>query len=470
MIQRLTSYRRAIDALFLIILCGYILAGVRGVPFHGDESTTLWMSRDYHYLVIARDLDRLRYQEPPVSATEQHLRLVAAPLTKYIFGAAWDVAGFSVDDLNEQWDWGADWAYNQASGHAPQRDLLLAARYASALFLAGSVALLFVIGLSAGGRPVAYLASMYYALNPAVLLNGRRAMQEGVMLFCGLLVVYAGLRLLARKSWTSALLLGAASGLAVAAKHPNLITVGALFGVCAIYALWESARTDKIDDEEPTLPGQPPNDIYLLFTLLIFAGGVALAVFFALNPVLWDDPLARIGDVIRERSAILNTQIALFGGYSSPGDQIEGVLRQLLIVRPQYFEVAGWENFIGDQIAAYESRLWGGLSIGGTMIGGAIVLALAAIGLYALVWSQRWRPAEPRIIVGVWALAVIGVTALITPLEWQRYYLPAYPALGILAAWGIVHLWGLGRAVVRRRRARAYLSRKPAPPQMSDWA
>jgi hypothetical protein len=39
------------DGLLLVLLAGYVIAGYRKVPFHGDESMQIYMSRDYYYLV-----------------------------------------------------------------------------------------------------------------------------------------------------------------------------------------------------------------------------------------------------------------------------------------------------------------------------------------------------------------------------------------------------------------------------------
>jgi len=81
----------------------------------------------------------VRYHEPPISATEQELRLLNGTLNKYLIGLAWHLGGFNVDQINEQWDWGANWDYNQQSNHAPGDALLNVSRVPSALPVAGGV-------------------------------------------------------------------------------------------------------------------------------------------------------------------------------------------------------------------------------------------------------------------------------------------------------------------------------------------
>ncbi len=48
---------------------------------------------------------------------------------------------------------------------------------------------MFALGWQFGRRLVAYFVSALYTLNPVILLNGRRALQEGSMLFFGMLVI-----------------------------------------------------------------------------------------------------------------------------------------------------------------------------------------------------------------------------------------------------------------------------------------
>ncbi|MBN8619501.1 MAG: hypothetical protein J0L63_11385, partial [Anaerolineae bacterium] len=143
---------RLFPYLWLVLLIGYVLAGVEVVPFHGDESTQIYMSRDYAYQFIERDYEKLMYSDTPVSPTEQQLRLLNGTVNKYLIGLAWHSSGYTVNDINEQWDWGADWQYNQQNGHAPSADLLQVARWPSALLLAGSVVVMFALGRALGGR------------------------------------------------------------------------------------------------------------------------------------------------------------------------------------------------------------------------------------------------------------------------------------------------------------------------------
>ena len=184
----------ALDVIWLVGLSLYVGAGTDNVPFHGDESTLIYMSRDYHYLVQQRDLDRVLYAELPENPSEQDLRLLNGTVGKMAMGLAWDLSGYTVEDLNEPWAWGLGWDVNAALQHIPADDVLYAARASSAALTIASVWAVFAITLAAlPNHLAAWTASLIYATTPAVLMNGRRAMMDGALLCFSALTVLAAL-------------------------------------------------------------------------------------------------------------------------------------------------------------------------------------------------------------------------------------------------------------------------------------
>lgn len=431
--------------LWCAALAIYILAGVAIVPFHGDESTVIAMSRDYAYQFIDRDLSRILFDAPGVTAWEQDLRLLNGTITKYAIGLSWHVAGFSAADLNEQWDWGGDFAYNTTYNHAPSPGLLLTGRWPSAVFTAISAIALFALAWRLGGPTAAYPASALYALNALLLVNGRRAMMEGGWLAFTLLALIAALawaqaiRDGRRSGWGWAALTGFSVGLAVAAKHTAAFSLaGMIAGMLAI-ALLALARRRVVP----------------LLHLVVIAALAGLT-FYILNPAWWGDPLGRAALVLRLRSDLLAGQAAAFAGFTGPAEALAAFFRYSFSGTPQFYEVAGWDGFIGAEIAAYQASIWRGIDLG--VVGGLISLALAVIGAIALL---RISPA--RWIVGGWALAAIASTLAFTPLDWGRYYLPVIPVIALLA--------GLGVAAISRRawgdrpaRRASSASPRPHPP------
>ncbi|MEZ4670548.1 MAG: phospholipid carrier-dependent glycosyltransferase [Anaerolineae bacterium] len=464
---------RYFPAIWLILLIVYVLAGTPLTPFHGDEATQIFMSRDYAYLFIEHDLSKVEYSETSASPAEQELRLLNGVVNKYLIGLAWHISGLTINDLNEQWDWGAGWDYNLQNNHAPSPALLAAARWPSAVLLAAGVAIMFGLGRAVGGRWTPYLASLYYALNPALLLNGRRAMMEGSFIFFSLLVVLVGVWLVTRPSLARALLLGLVCGFALASKHTAIFTVATVLGTAVIFLIFQSvsSQDDYSDVEYLILP-------YLVITIVVTG-----LTFYVLNPAWWGEPAARAQKVLELRQNLLAGQSAAFVGYYDAGEQLIGFLRQGLVVLPQYFEVIGWEGYIGDQIAQYGASVWRGVSVGGSAAGAVALCVMMGAGTWRLVstgvFRALWRFGRQKIealvrrpddapeeeisleahfadeppeesheanhdnrvaarwIIGVWALAMILTTWVLTPLEWQRYYLPLYPAIGLVAAVGV---------------------------------
>ena len=451
------------DTLWLVILVVYILAGAPLVPFHGDEATQIYMSRDYQYQFIERDLSRVLYSQPPLSAQEQHLRLLNGTVNKYLIGLAWHLGGLTIADINEQWDWGADWNYNQTTGHAPSPELLMISRWPSAGLLVLGLLPMFLLGLKLGGRPAASLAALLYALHPTLLINGRRAMMEGSLIAFSLFVVLFAVWLLDARTMRgrlgAAVALGIASGLALASKHTAVFALTGVYGGIGLWLLaryiWRKNagtpyRASVINPDNAGVVPTPnkafnPRQIVVLTLLSVL---LAALTFLALNPAWWGDPVARAGEVLRLRGELLDGQTAAFGGYTDWGERLAGFARQTFAAAPQYYEIADWQNYIDDQIARYEAS---GLSgIAGSPLLGAALFALMLIGLWAL-WRDQQRSAAARWIAAGWALAALASAALLTPIEWARYYLPAIPATMLLAAVGAA--WVL-RAILNRTAAR----------------
>ena len=84
-----------------VLLTLYVLAGAAIVPFHGDESTQIFMGRDYYHglaEIVHDDSSR-------IPATERHLRLLNGTIAKTIYGWIAASSAISLDELNNQWRW-----------------------------------------------------------------------------------------------------------------------------------------------------------------------------------------------------------------------------------------------------------------------------------------------------------------------------------------------------------------------------
>ncbi|MEO0564219.1 MAG: hypothetical protein AAF125_19095, partial [Chloroflexota bacterium] len=412
-----------VDMVWVLLLAGYAWAGYPIAPFHGDESINIAISADYHYRYLADDLDRLRYSDPPEHPIEQSYRMNDSPLIRYLIGAAWSRANFTVEDLNAPWWFAQDYQWNMDNGFYPGDDLLLASRVASTLLLIAGVVGSFLLGAAVAGRPAAYVASLYFTMNPVILLNGRRAMHEGIHLGFQVFILLIGLLWLqalatpgGRRWHLPALgaLLGVIAGLGVAGKHTNVLPLAVVLLVIVTFTLVRARHRWR--------------------GALIGLGLVALTagvMFLYWNPPLWGDPFVRAWMVASGRAEVLRDQIEVFDN-SYRGSiwlSLQGMWQLVLVGEPMYFETASWRDNIGGQIATYETSGWAGFPYPYYNLA---LLPLVALG----AWHLRNLHAPARWLLGAWGLFLLIYVLFMVPLGWQRYYMPALPAIGLFAGLG----------------------------------
>ena len=199
--------------------------------------------------------------------------------------------------------------------------------------------------------------------------------------------------------------------MALASKHSGLFTVAPLFGALGLWMLWRREWRGILK--------------------LILAGLVSIAVFLAFNPAWWPSPLETAREVLTLRSSLLDVQAGAFGGYESFGEYAQGFVDYAILEKPQYYEVAEWGAWIGDEIAAYESSPW----VLSPLMNALRALIVVAFSVWGIVVLIRRRDGVAW-VAAVWILASIGAAFFLTPLPWARYYLIALPALYTLAAAG----------------------------------
>ena len=233
-------------SLYLLALMLYALAGTPLAPFHGDESTLIYGSRDYFDQFVARDMQRvmnLRDDDP----MDHNLRLLDGRVQTYLGGFAYHLTGGMADGLNQPWLWGAPAQFNLDDGHVPDDRLLMAQRWAMALLLALSIPAAYGVGAQMGGMWGGLVMATLVAVSPNLALNGRRVMMEAPLLLFSLLTALAALRIAAshlqpatsgRRTAVYLLLLGLAAGMALGSKHSALFTVAPLFAALGLWMLW----------------------------------------------------------------------------------------------------------------------------------------------------------------------------------------------------------------------------------------
>jgi 4-amino-4-deoxy-L-arabinose transferase-like glycosyltransferase len=432
--------------MWLLMLAAYIMLGVPGATFHGDEAMQIYMSTDYYTAFVERDLARLQAEPPFQLDDDPWLRILNGSVNRYAIGLSWSLAGYNRAQLPPKpgWDWGLSYDVNVETNHRPDPAALTISRLSSALFFALSAGVMFVLGGQLGGRPAAYLASALYVLNPILLLNGRRAMQEGSFLLFGLLAVLIALLISQRRAqdkrhgWWLWLGLLLSSSLALASKHSAVVLVAGAFGWIA---LAEGVRLFNHWRDNADVAWR---SVGILALRWIGTGILTIALFIALSPALWNNPPARLSDLVSTRQQLLDIQVSVDPRGAMPLEQrLIYILTQPFIEPVAHYEVSFWSGVpvIQEEIAAYMQSPLSGLHAG--LILGGLLTVGAFLGLLLLL--VRWR------VWSVGMLAWIGVTILslfANPLPWQRYYLPWIPIMILLLAY-------LVSAIVTRLRPSA---------------
>ena len=422
--------KRIADVGFLLAMILYIVAGAVIVPPHGDEYMQMSMGRDVFYEARG-EWSRLAYVPPIQPDTEPYLRLLNGTLNKTLIGLTWLVTGRTERDLPGIYAWGESQPWNVQQGNVPSDADLVLARWSSALLTALGVLPIFAIGWHVRLRSVAYPAVLLYALHPAILLNGRRAMMEGSLLFFSLLTLAWAIQMIVTehsatgRGWMQRLSslvryagLGVCCGLVLSAKYTGIAIVATALLTVTITSL---ARRRS---------WQAP--VYA-----VVAGLICVAIWFGLNPIFWNDPVGALRASVEARGELLNRQSTdPLLAYKTTGDKFAALLTQPFLKPTQYYEAPTWAGLINTSVAEYEDSALHGLTLNPVV--GIALTALMLYGLVRLLIEARQRNLVAVAIL-LW-LAVTLIMSISSPLDWQRYYLPLILMAVVLTATGVGYL------------------------------
>jgi hypothetical protein len=402
---------------------GYVALSVLGaaaIPFHPDESSLLYQSRDLELLFS----DPLELAWGPQSGDDPQAvyRALNAPLGKYWLALGRLAAGYGSGSVSADWDWSETWEENVARGALPPQGALRGARAAMSVMTALAVALLYQTGRRLGGRLTGVLAAAIFALDPLVLLHGRRAMLEGALLF-GITAASLGLICAYRRPIAAAF----GSALALGTKYSGLAVIPA--GVMA--SIWPD--------------GAPPQGIRIRL-MNAFKHLLALvALIWVSHPILWRQPMAALQAMWGLRSELVQAQADSLRGLrpefvlNSLPERGTAMLAHLYFTPLQFFEYGNYLEATAAEQQAYLAIPFHGIARGG--LGGSIRLALTLVGgLFALLKALRVHDVAQRRNLSLVALAAMMLAASLlvaNPLPIQRYYLPLTPFLALFAGMGL---------------------------------
>lgn len=416
--RSMKSLSRA-DILFFGAMALYLFfffGGIHRVPFHPDESTYLYMSSDFER-VFSQPSDL--FWQPGDNSDRQRYRLIDAPLTRYILGAGRSLVGLQA--LPADWDWEKSWEQNQASGALPDEKLLTVGRISIAVFVPLSLICMYWTGKSFQ-RPLAGLfAAFLLGSNALVLLHGRRAMAEGILLFCVTLFIF-GLTYNDKNIWLPAL----STALAFNAKHSAIAIFPVGFLAAGMRPLPAASKYRKVA-------------INLFLFTLIF-----VIITLALNPVLWNNSIGAARAILAERSSLLNRQVAFITQVApeqvmeSTSERLAVLLTHLFVSPPIFAEAGNYLANTAESERIYSSSPANNLLRG--LWGGGILLIFTLLGLVEGIQTIRKRDTNQRRWMALLLLATLSFAAVYlaaVPLNWQRYVIPLVPFTSLWAGIGL---------------------------------
>jgi 4-amino-4-deoxy-L-arabinose transferase-like glycosyltransferase len=442
-------YRWLADIAWLLALGVFVVAGSPLATFHGDETNQIYGSRDFAAVFLDGQSPRALMVNSINETAAAYLRIVHGSVGRYSIGLGWTLAGLDQSVLPPSgYRYNLGYYANIDNGTHPSGLLLTSSRFFPALFLALSVAWMFGLGKLFGGRPLAYFVSGLYAVNPVILLHGRRALQEGPLLCFGLLTILIAAQMSRQRaddkplSWRWWLALTVAAALTLASKNSGFIFIASAFGW-----LWIGEVVRRRWREAA-----------LMALKLVGAGLVTVAMYWAISPGMWsNDPVQRIHDVFDIRSSQMAGQVRGMNNGPSPMDvRIRHIIVEPFMTPVVHTELRSWfeKEEYQAEISQYMNSPLSGLQFGSAL--GLLLTLLEGIGLLVALVPRLRPPAPASLYAGllVW-LAVNVIVLLGNPLPWQRYFLPFIPAATVLngiGLWGLVHLVVLA---AHRRPARA---------------
>ncbi len=174
--MRSISLEKVIPLSVLILYMVFFFSTILLVPFHPDESTQIYMSKDVDILFTAPA--NLFYHAETTLSPEQRYRLIDAPLPRTIIGISRGI--FHLPPLKSDWNWSLSWEENKTNGALPTNYLLLISRLGLAVFVPLGLVFFYLTLKGVVNWPISLLVSVVLGMNAIFLVHTRRAMAEGL--------------------------------------------------------------------------------------------------------------------------------------------------------------------------------------------------------------------------------------------------------------------------------------------------
>ncbi|MDX2079063.1 MAG: DUF2298 domain-containing protein [bacterium] len=277
-------------------------------------------------------------------------------------------------------------------------------RALSALAETGVILLVFLMGLRLHGKWVGLLAAILYASVAFSIQQAHFGTNDATTNFFVALALYFAVRTQGSGKWWDYAGFGVGLGMAVASRV-NVAPLAAVIIVVAIYRMLPAFDV-RLSLKERS------NIMLFQFLGLVLAGIVSIVVFRVGNPYAFEGPgFFNIAPSERYIKTLGQAQFYVGGEYESP---------------PNW----QWVNRAGYLFPLSNMVLWG------------MGIALGLTAWFSLLWSL-WRLIRGRaggfqnLALSAWIVAYFLFAGNLWVMS-MRYYLPLYPALVVLGAWGLV--------------------------------
>lgn len=393
---------------FLYLICGifsilwmfFYFKNLVIVPFHPDESTQIYMSKDVE-LIINNTTD-LYFQEDAQNSIEQKYRLLDAPLPKYFIGIFRFI--FKLESIPFDWDWSKSWTDNQKA--IPGNQLLFISRLSSAIFFPLSIILfaLIVKEVFKSENLIIFLSLILFAFNSLLLLHTRRAMAESPMIF------FLLLSLLTLTKFPNKWFFLSSVPIAFAINAKQILIFLIPLAIVFLISIFKNQF----------------RNFMMQFTLffVLLAG-----IFLVLNPIAWKQPVQVAKQMVDQRIELSRNQVDSIESVTpefltnSVSKRIVAMIAQLFILQPSPQEISNYQEYLDQSINDYfMNPLHKGLIR--NRIGGTIFLILFSFGFYKSISLVRGK--YKLIFLSGFILFSLEIL-LSFAIPFQRYYLPAIP-------------------------------------------
>jgi hypothetical protein len=400
--MRSVSLEKVIPLSLLILYLAFFISTIQLVPFHPDESTQIYMSRDVDVLFTTPG--NLFFRAETTLSPEQRYRLIDAPLPRTIIGISRRI--FHLQALESDWNWSLSWQENKDNGALPTNSLLLISRLCLAAFVPLGLVFFYLILKGVVNWPISLFITIILGMNAIFLVHTRRAMAEGLS-FC---IYFALIFLIIRKP-EKAFLIGILAGLVFQAKQT---TLPILFVPVIIWIINGIKNNQKMQ---------------ILWKILVFSGAIFIT-YYVLNPVAWKYPFHVAVLQIQHRLAFSQAQAAEYQAISSSlavttfPSRFAAWLANTFFSTPAYYDIGNYSKELAQTIVLYGSnilnRLFSGWYFG---------LMSLFVGLFGfLLTIRKIKPVIISMNMSYIVLLTISIMQTIfsifmLPITFQRYFL-----------------------------------------------